>query len=73
MQITQLEFTGTKPVQKELMDVPVGTNITLVTSTGRFSISENENGSLEIQETGHSRLVVRPKVTNGIELSAERF
>jgi hypothetical protein len=73
MKITQLEFKGTTPATKDIVEVAVNETITLETSSGRFNIAERLDGSLEVTETGHSRLAVLPQVSNGIVLRAERF
>lgn len=73
MIISQPGWANSTPKDKELVDVAVGEVITLTTSAGRFNIYENQDGSLDITESGHGRLVVRPKVANGIQLTAERF
>jgi hypothetical protein len=73
MKITQLAFLKTEPTVTTLAEVGVNETITLETSAGRFSIAERPDGSLEVTETGHSRLAVLPQVSNGIVLRAERF
>jgi hypothetical protein len=70
MKISQMDHQGN---DKTLQDLAVNETVTLTTSSGRFSIAERPDGGLEITESGHSRLAIRPQVTNGIILQAERF
>ena len=45
-------------------------SLTITTAQGRFTIAEQDDGSLTIHESGHCHLAVLPRTGNAIALHA---